>query len=112
VKKRVERVRFRLPEKGEHKIIVTFSDGEVLMLHQGAMVEEVARLARRTKGRTWAYVIHEMAYERAMAAARQPQIVVVELLSELRLAVDRIGYKPDRIQKAPSLSDEVNKQTA
>lgn len=99
MEKRVENVRFRLPQKGRPRIVVTFSDGEKMILLRGEIAVKIIALSSRPKGRTHSFVINEMAYDAAKKARGPSEPEIAELWLELREAVERIGYRPSRIKK-------------
>lgn len=99
MKKRVENVRYRLPQKGKPRIVVTFSDGERLILLKGEVAEKIISLSGCPKGRTHSFVINEMAYDAARKARGSSEVEIAGLWLELREAVEKIGYQPSRIRK-------------
>lgn len=96
--RRVAQVRFRCPNEGQPRIIVSFTSGQNLTLESGKIFAQLQRLSRHEKyGKVKAYVIYEMAYEMAMKARNGPSFKVQELLFELQGAVETLGYLPNKM---------------
>ncbi|MBW6431585.1 hypothetical protein K0A96_00180 [Patescibacteria group bacterium] len=98
--RRIEQVRFRCPEKGQLRIIVSFTDGQELILKSGEILSQLKQLSREEKyGKIKAYVIYEMAYEKAIRTKNGPLPQIQELLYELYEAVEALGYVPGKMKK-------------
>lgn len=98
--RRIEQVRFRCPEEGQARIIVSFTDGQKLILKSGEILSQLKHLSREEKyGKIKAFVIYEMAYEKAMRARNGPLPQIQELLIEINEAVEALGYVPHKMKK-------------
>jgi hypothetical protein len=81
-----------LPNKSKPMISVTLSDNSSLVLKQGEMAETLDQLRTTFKGRTKAFVIHEIAFEVLMSKKGPTKAWEQELMAELRSWIDDHGY--------------------
>lgn len=84
---RIESVRFKLPQEGQHHVLVYLEGGQELRFNQGEMYAEMRRTGLM---RHKAYIIHEMLLARA-TNGRHPNEGVQTLLAEFRFAAERLG---------------------
>lgn len=98
--RRIEQVRFRCPEKGQARIIVSFTSGQDLILMSGEILSQLKHLSKEERyGKVKAFVIYEMAHEKAMKAKNAPSLKVQDVLCELHSAVEDLGYIPHKMKK-------------
>lgn len=98
--RRVEQVRFRVPQSGDAKLHVFFTDSTMLTLKSGEIQPQLKKLARDEKyGKIKAFLIYEMAYDRAMSSRNGPSLEIQDLLYEIHEAVESLGYKPGILKK-------------
>lgn len=83
---RIKSVRFKLPQNGQHHILVYLEGGQVIRFNQGEMYAEMRRISLMSYK---AYIIHEKLFERT--SGRHPNEDVQTLLVEFRLAAEKLG---------------------